>query len=217
MKKFSKIIYLLVPLIGALSYSVPAQAAGKRVAIVNAGGAASAGLTEFSVLTEGTEFKLGAGETISIGYLTSCVSETITGGAVLIGTKESEVTGGKVARESDGQCGEPRLSLSAAESQQGATIAFRPAGARRHIFTSTPVLLGKGTQTLFVKVISVEDGKVVGKFQSDTGRVDLAAEKLELKPGKTYHVESGSNTVELEIDAAAKSGGLPHERAVFVD
>ena len=199
-----------------LSYSLSAQAAGKRVAIVEAGGAASAGLTEFSVLNLGTEFKLAPGETITIGYLSSCISETITGGVVLVGDKQSQVTGGKVELEEGGQCGEPRLSLSAAESQQSATIAMRGPGVR-HVFTQTPLLLGNEGEKLSLKIVSVEDGKAVGTFQSEIGRIDLAAEKLELKPGKTYLIQVGDTEIKLEVDAAAKSGGAPRERAVIVD
>ncbi|WP_374370891.1 hypothetical protein [Dongia sp.] len=194
-----------------------ALAASKRVAIVDQGAAASAGIQEFDQLAEGTEFSLGAGETIVIGYLTSCVVETITGGKVVIGAKQSEVTGGEVSR-TEVKCAEPRLVLTAAEAQESATIAFRPAPSLRHVFTRTPLLLGSKSQPLFVEIVAADTNQIVRKLQSDNGRIDLAAEKVELEPGKTYLIKSGDREpLTIEIDPAAKAGGGTTERAINVD
>lgn len=215
MKIFNKIISLSVAigLLGGLAGGVAgtALAAGKRVALVEQGANAAAGIQEFSLLREGTEFTLGAGETMIIGYMTSCLRETITGGKVTIGAKQSEVAGGKVARE-EVKCAEPRLALTADESQESATIAFR--GQVKHIFTQTPVLLA--SKSLRITVTSVEDEKSQD-FEPVDGRVDLAAAKLALQPGKTYRIK-GDQTVLLEIDPAATAGtGSPLERAVLID
>ncbi len=218
MKIFSKIISLSVgvTLLGGLAGGF-ALAASKRVAIVDQGAAASAGIQEFDQLAEGTEFSLGAGETIVIGYLTSCVVETITGGKVVIGAKQSEVTGGEVSR-TEVKCAEPRLVLTAAEAQESATIAFRPAPSLRHVFTRTPLLLGSKSQPLFVEIVAADTNQIVRKLQSDNGRIDLAAEKVELEPGKTYLIKSGDREpLTIEIDPAAKAGGGTTERAINVD
>lgn len=220
MKIFSKIISLSVgiSLLGGLvgGFAPSVLAASKRVAIVDQGAAAAAGIQEFDQLAEGTEFSLGAGETIVIGYLTSCVVETITGGKVVIGAKQSEVTGGEVSR-AEVKCAEPRLALTAAESQESATIAFRPAPSLRHVFTRTPLLLGSH-QPLFVEIVSADTNQIVKKLQSDNGRIDLAAENVELEPGKTYWIKNGDNApLTIEIDPAAKAGGRTTERAINVD
>lgn len=193
-----------------------AEASGKRVAILEEGSVASAGLAEWSLLAEGTSFELGGGESIVIGYMTSCQRETITGGAVTIGAKQSEVSGGTVAREGV-QCAEPRLDLSAAESQQSATIAFRPADSLKHIYTRTPLLFGRGSPTIFLEIVEAESSRTIGKVQTEAGRIDLAQENLELEPGKTYLLKTSRNTVMVEVDAAAKAGGTTLERAVLVD
>lgn len=218
MKKRSNIIWLfsalsIAALGGVILIPATAEAAGRRVAIIEEGAIASAQLQEFDLLDEGQEFVLGANEIVVIGYMSSCMRETIAGGMVTIGAKQSEVTGGKVARE-EVTCTEPQLSLTAAESQQGATIAFRPADAFKRVYTQTPLLQGLEPGSLSVEIISVADNKSLGSFQSDTGRIDLADEKILLSPGKTYEVRLADSTVTLEVDVGAKAGGSTLERVV---
>lgn len=205
-----------IAIVLALAVASEAQAAGKRVALVEEGSAAKAGIGEFSLLAAGTTFELGTAETIVIGYMTSCRRETITGGQVTIGEKQSEVAGGKVTSETV-QCGEPRLALSAAESQQSATIAFRPADSLKHVYSRSLLLVGRGGQTIFLEIVEADSGKSVKKLQTETGRFDLAEEKVDLKPGKTYHLKTARNTVMVEIDPAAKTGGSRLERVVLID
>jgi hypothetical protein len=216
MKMFSKIICLFAAVSCAAMLSSSAAAAGKRVALVEEGSAAGAGIMEFSLLAEGTAFQLAPTETIVIGYMTSCTRETITGGSVTIGAGESAIVGGQVARE-EVQCAEPRLDLTAAESQQSATIAFRPLGSNKRVYSRTPLLFGGGNTPLLVEIVDMESSKTIKKLQAETGPIDLAVEKVELQPGKTYQFKGVHNTVLVEIDPNAKAGGTPLERAVVVD
>jgi hypothetical protein len=218
MKKRSKIIRLFSALGiaawgGVLLAPVAAEAAGRRVAIIEEGAIASAKLQEFDLLDEGQELVLGPNEVVVIGYMSSCRRETITGGTVIIGAKESNVAGGKLAWE-DVTCTEPQLSLTANESQQSGTLAFRPADSIKRIYTQTPMLQGLEPGPLSVEIISVADKKSLGKFKSDTGRIDLADEKILLKPGKAYEVRLAESTVTLEVDVGAKAGGSTLERVV---
>lgn len=190
-----------------------AEAAGRRVAIIEEGAIASAKLQEFDLLDEGQEFVLGPNEVVVIGYMSSCRRETITGGTVIIGTKKSDVSGGKVAWE-EVICTEPQLSLTAAESQQSGVLAFRPADAIKRIYTQTPLLQGLEPGALSVEIFSVADNKSLGSLKSDTGRIDLADEKIVLKPGKAYEVRLAASTVTLEVDVGAKAGGSTLERVV---
>lgn len=199
-----------------LAATSAALAAGKRVALVEDGGAAKAGIGLFSLLSAGTTFELGTGETIVIGYMTSCRRETITGGQVTIGEKESAVAGGKLAAESV-QCGEPRLALSAAEAQQSATVAFRPADSLKHVYSRDLLLMGRGSPTIFLEIVEAGSGKSVKKLQTETGYFDLAVEAVALQPGGTYLLKTARNTVMVEIDAKAKAGGSPLERVVLID
>lgn len=215
MQILHNIIRLCVVTSGLVLAAGGALAVGKSVALIEESTAAS--VQEFDLFKEGDSFNLSAGETVVIGYMTSCTRETITGGSVTIGAKESDVAGGKVARE-EVQCTEPRLELTAAESQEGAVIAFRPAGAKKHTFTCTPLLMRSDKQTLFVEIVEAETGTVVASLQSDAANIDLAAEKIELQPGRMYHIKrSGYNMIMLEIDKTAKPGGSTLERAVLLD
>src|SRR5262249_23532857 len=47
----------------------------------------------------GQVIRLGAHDRIVLGYLRSCWRETISGGTVTVGTEQSEVAGGEVARD----------------------------------------------------------------------------------------------------------------------
>ena len=46
----------------------------------------------------GQVIRLGAADGLVLGYLKSCWRETITGGTVTVGTEQSQVAGGEVAR-----------------------------------------------------------------------------------------------------------------------
>lgn len=216
MKVFRNII-LLCAAIGGLSLAAGSALAAPRVAIVEAGQAAEAGLAEFSLLAEGTEFKLAAGETITIGYLKSCISETITGGTVVIGAEESVVTGGEIARAPGGQCTEPRLALSAAESQQSASLSFRgDDDITRVTHNVSPILRSRAGDELFVEIVPLQGGAPM-RLKSENGRIDLAAEKVKLQPGQSYHVKTSRNTVTLEVAPGAKAGGGIVERIVLIN
>ncbi len=73
--------------------------AGSPVVIVEDVSAPGAGVSFMEYLTTGRIITLGVRDTLILGYLRSCMRETITGGSVTIGADESVVQGGKVARE----------------------------------------------------------------------------------------------------------------------
>lgn len=216
MKVFRNIIPLCA-VTGGLILAAGSAWAAPRVAIVEAGQAADAGLMEFALLTEETEFKLAPGETITIGYFASCISETITGGTVVVGAEQSMVTGGEVTRTEGGQCTEPRMDLTTDESQQSASIVWRgDEDMVKIIHDRSPILRSRGGDTLFVEIVPLQGG-VPMKLKSENGLIDLAAEKLELRPGQSYHVKTGKNTVMLEVAPDAKTGGGIVERVVLIN
>ena len=55
-------------------------------------------IQEFDFLTAGQTVILQAGEALTLVYLASCVQETITGGVVTIGARQSSISGGDVQR-----------------------------------------------------------------------------------------------------------------------
>jgi len=216
MSKFNKIRYLLACGLAAAAILIlpgqSAEAAPKAVAIVE-DSPRNDGLGQtFDMLPENTVLDLAAGETIVLGYLKSCVRETITGGKVTIGPKESAVEGGKVTREKT-ECTETRLALTADESQQSATIAFR--GQIKHIFTRQPIIIARKSAGVTIEPIN---GGETWKIEPENGRVDFQAAKLEMQPGASYRVKGFTQTVIVEVDqnaTKAKTGTL--ERVVILD
>ncbi|MBL8708615.1 MAG: hypothetical protein JNL25_05445 [Rhodospirillaceae bacterium] len=189
-----------------------AQAAGKEVAIVEQGVAVTADIQEFDLLREGTSFTLAPGESIVLGYLKSCRRETISGGTVVVGAKQSDVTGGTLILDQV-QCAETRLALTAAESQESATIAFR--GGVKHIFVQAPIFLAR--KSLRVTIDGLETGEN-WQLEPKDGRVDLAVAGIALQPGQAYRIKGDRDTVIVEVDAAAGDGqAMALERVVVID
>jgi hypothetical protein len=214
--KFLRNIIRLCVVTGGLVLAAGSTWAAPRVAIIEAGQVAAAGLMEFSLLSDGTEFELAAGETITIGYLKSCISETITGGNVVIGTEESVVTGGKVVRSESGQCVQPQLDLTAADSQQSASLVVRGDGLVKILHQRSPILRSRAGNTLFVEIVPIQGGAPM-KLKSENGVIDFAAENIELQPGQSYYVKTGKNSVQLDVASGAKVGGRTIERVVLID
>ena len=65
--------------------------AEQPVAIVEAVRAPAAGVQVFDYLRPGRVVRLGESGRLVLGYLRSCLRETITGGEVVVGTMESAV------------------------------------------------------------------------------------------------------------------------------
>jgi hypothetical protein len=214
--KFNKIRYLLrsglLAGVAVILSGHSSEAAPKAVAIVE-NSARNEGLGQaFDMLPENTILDLAKGETIVLGYLKSCVRETITGGKVTVGLKESAVEGGTVAREKT-ECTETRLALTADESQQSATIAFR--GQIKHIFTRQPIIIARKSAGVIIEPIN---GGETWKIEPKNERIDFQAAKLEMQPGVAYRVKGFTQTVIVEVDrnaTKAKTGTL--ERVVILD
>jgi hypothetical protein len=214
--KFNKIRHLLGGGLIAVAVLIlsghSSEAAPKAVAIVEDSMRNEGPGRAFDMLPENTVLDLAQGETIVLGYLKSCVRETITGGKVTVGQKESAVEGGKVAREKT-ECTETRLALTADESQQSATIAFR--GQIKHVFTRQPLIVAEKSET--VKIEPIEGGES-WNLKPENGRIDFRAAKFEMQPGARYKVTGAKAALIIEVDAAAttaKTGTL--ERVVVLE
>jgi hypothetical protein len=192
---------------------VPAVvAASKPVAIVEDSPKTAGRGQVFDLLNESEVLTLAPGETLILGYLKSCTRETITGGTVTVGAKESAVEGGKVSREKT-ECTQTKLALTADESQQSATIAFR--GAIKHVYTRQPIIMAGHSKS--VKIEAVEGGKN-WDMKPKNGLIDFEAAKIEMQPGARYKVTGEKASLIVEVDAAAttaKTGLL--ERVVVLE
>ena len=110
-------ITLLASLAGAAQAGAPS-------AIVEDVSARSVETRVFDYLRAGDVLELGPSDALILGYLNSCLRETITGGRVTIGETQSLVEDGSVVRETVDCHGGP-MDLSATEATQGGGFVLR--------------------------------------------------------------------------------------------
>ena len=191
--------------------------AGEPVAIIEDVNAPNLKLQMFDELVEGQKFSLKSG-TVIISYLKSCRRETIEGGTVVIGSKESTVTDGKLSHEIV-ECDGGAMNLSAAEAGKSAVAVFRaPAGGdklKKKIPTAQLTLFGSSP---IIRTNDPADSAQVTRLdKSDpplniklTGRLtDLAKQQIELEPGGVYQVKVANKIIIIKIDALAEPGNAP--------
>jgi hypothetical protein len=104
-----------------------AAAAQELSAIVEAASPAREDVRAFDILTEGTVIELKPGDTLSLGYMSSCAHEEISGGKVTVGASESKVEGGDVVRTLV-PCNGSVDPDSAAGANEAAVVAIRSLG-----------------------------------------------------------------------------------------
>src|SRR5689334_485872 len=129
-----------------LSPSV-AAAESRAVAILEEIDGANGTHEAFDELKTGERIELGAQGRAIIGYLGSCVRETIDGGSIVVGKEQSQIEGGKVARETIA-CEATQLVLSEQEAGSSATVTFRgppwEQWVKQLIPSPSPVVLAAG-------------------------------------------------------------------------
>lgn len=158
-------------------------------------------------LEPGQTIKLAAGETIVIGYLRSCVQETITGGTVTVGENESAVSGGqKKTGYVDCDSG-PVVAQVGAEQEAGAA-AFRDGGAdelnaSRILFGVSPLVkLNQPAEAVEISRLDAEE--VIHRVSANGAIVDFAKAKIVLTRGATYRAKAGSREVIFKISRLAE-------------
>ncbi len=190
--------------------------AAEPAAIVEEVAAPGAGVAFMDYVEPGRVIPLGAKGMVILGYLRSCLRETITGGTVTVGSEQSDVAGGKWVRERV-ECDGGKLELTAEQARKSTVTVFRKppapaAGAMPQpafkIYGSSPVIkLIYGAREVVIErldrpsqVLKIE---VAGKF------VDLAAKGKSLEPGGLYRASVGERTIVFEVDAFARPGKGP--------
>src|SRR5262245_25529459 len=105
----SNIFAILLQVVAMMVSPASAQSPS---AVVEEVGAGVAGVQFMDYVEPGQVIRLGAVDRLVLGYLKSCWRETITGGTVTVGTEQSQVAGGEVARVQV-QCEGGKMMLSA--------------------------------------------------------------------------------------------------------
>lgn len=152
--------------------------------------------------------------TLVLGYMQSCLRETINGGTVTVGRKQSQVRGGKVVVEQV-ECDGGRLRLTSKQTGKSAVLVLRvppkaAATARPmlKLYGASPVLLvtaGSGAVTITRLDQSSPDLTVEIRARF----VDLAATQQALAPGGVYRATVGNRSIVFSIDAFASPGSGP--------
>lgn len=197
-----------------------ADAAGAISAIVEK--ASGAGVQQMDLLEEGQVIKLANDAKIVLGYLRSCVRETITGGTVTIGAKKSQVVNG-TRRAEEVHCDARKIVRTSTRNDEVAGAVFRKGDFKRKplpkpdwvLFGVSPVIrLSNSVTTIRIERLDkIEDTiKIPVKGQW----VDLAAIGIRLAPSGTYAVSTGSRPYIIKVSPLAEPGAPMLSRLIVM-
>jgi hypothetical protein len=189
-------------------------AAQSPTAIVESTKGQVTGAEFMDYLSPGQVIKLGANGSVVLAYLASCMRETITGGVVIVGTDESRVSLGEIAREKS-SC-DPAQAQVPVNSSSGGGMVFRgragqPELPRVTIYSLTPIIEVGDSGTLSI----VRTDKPGERYETTLQKAslvkqkfyDLASAKVELKPGGIYLATFGARKALFKVDQLAQPGG----------
>ncbi|MCG5240891.1 hypothetical protein [Azospirillum doebereinerae] len=206
-------------MLAAVPSAVPAFAAapaGQPTALVEDVSDGVAGVQPMDYLGAGRTVTLAAGQTLTLSYLDSCVNETITGGGVTIGARESTVTGGKIDRHTL-PCDGGKLLLAANEAGKAGVTVFRSApialpGAKPKpdltLYKTRPLLLLTAPGPVTFERLDAEGTAPVTVNVPGT-TLDTAKGGAPLVPGGLYKVAAGAKSYVVKIDPQAKDEAGP--------
>ena len=192
----------------AAALGVGTACAGEPVAIVEEITAKGTGLQFMDYVEEGLVIDLGTDGKVTLGYLASCLTETIRGGRVVVGRKKSMVVSSDVQRQRV-PCDGGAILLSAAEADKSGVIVFRkPPGPQITLYGTSPFISSPSTGSTVI----IERIDVPGERHSLTlrdGFLDVADSAIELRRGGIYRATAGETELVFKIDQYARAGRTP--------
>ena len=208
-------------LLQVVAMTVSPASAQSPSAVVEEVGAGVAGVQFMDYVEPGQVIRLGAVDRLVLGYLKSCWRETITGGTVTVGTEQSQVAGGEVARVQV-QCEGGKMMLSAELAGKSGAMVFRQAPKAQAAAIPHPQFTLYGLSPVFEvqpggnlvierldqpgerhRIAVAEPGLIRGAF------LDLAKAGVALVPGGIYRAKLGEQELVFKMDAQAKAGDAP--------
>jgi hypothetical protein len=186
------------------------------VAIVEEIDSKTARLEFMDYLRAGQAIQLAANDRLVIGYFNSCWREVITGGTVLVGKEDSEVTGGSVERQKV-RCDTGKKIGTTKETTGSGAMVFRqtPSAAQSYptVYALAPVFVGAGAGSLALERLDRTEASitipVTHANASCGGVVDLAKHNVFLRAGGVYRAKVGPHAITFKVDHAAEAGSLP--------
>ena len=202
----------LTAMLMALVAAAPAVAA-EPAALVEDVAEARTDVMLMDILEPGTVIELAAGEKLVLSYLASCRQESITGGIVTVGNRESAVAGGKVKAKTV-PC--DSAAVAATGDEAGAVVFRAPPGGEdlpkpdATIYSLYPILKTDpaAAEALLVRLDKREKDR---RVRLDNGVADFRDLKTRLDRSARYRVTAGERSAVFLIDAKAKSS----EKAVI--
>jgi hypothetical protein len=201
---------------GAAAMVAGAVCAPVHVALVEDVSGHPAGVQLMDYVEPGQVIRLGSGDRIVLGYLRSCVRETITGGTMTVGTERSEIEAGKLERAKM-RCDGERM-LRAADAGAAAGMTFRGTSPRVVkpqfiLFGSSPVLeLHSPGKVVIERIDQLGERHVIDIGKEELAHAafyDFADTGRALKPGGTYRASFAPQELVFKIDGDAKPGRTP--------
>ena len=214
---------LLAAAITFISGGPDLAAAQAPVAVVEDVQGPVSGVEFMDYVSSGFTIELGSQGSVVLGYMKSCVRETITGGTVEVGLQQSRVHNGHVERTTVA-CDAGRINLTDKEANQSAATSFRSVAKDVEVTNRTidepsiviyglsPVLETKATGKLFIRRLDASRGQreimMVPKLRSQSKIYDLAKANVSLTAG-SYVATVGTSKAYFRIDPTARPGSTP--------
>ncbi|MEP4380225.1 MAG: hypothetical protein ABJ215_16060 [Alphaproteobacteria bacterium] len=209
MNAIRHLVYAMIA--GAMFLTAPVTAAAAEpAALVEDVLSGLPGVAVMQFLDTGDTVELGTDGEVILSYLASCVRETVTGGKITVGERQSSISGGLVVREKV-NCDTDQLILTSSQSNESGVVAFRAAAG------GDPVVTIYGTRPVFVFdeipseiVIERRDRKVANFTIAPDSRIfDLAETDISLFPNGIYKASSGEKSITIRVDPAARASQVP--------
>jgi len=200
----------LILLIALIVTSVTASSAqAEPVALIEDISAQRENLQVMDFLDLGTKIELKTNETMVLGYLNSCIQETIRGGIVTVGEAKSVIVGGQVARKLLTCEGNTKTSVTRSKKGDAGAVVFRnkniakTAKAEHDVYGLSPLIY------LTVRANEVYLTRMDGKGKSykiavKNDIVDLAQKGIKLRRNMSYRLKAGKRTTTFKVSAKAR-------------
>jgi hypothetical protein len=170
-----------------------------------------ADLQFMDMLDEGQMVALSAGQVLVLGYLSSCIRETISGGKVTIGARQSTIAGGSVDRK-DVPCDGGTIAAEPSGKREAAAVVFRrPAGAKKvpvepkHKVHGVSPLIQTDQAAKQLRITRIDRPDYTITVPVSQGVADLARLGHVLLPGGVYEADTGAASMVFVVAQSAQA------------
>jgi len=210
--KATAVIALAASVVGCVC---PAAAQTLAAVVEDVRGNPGVGFMDY--VEAGRVFQLGPKDSIVLGYIKSCVRETIAGGTITIGADRSHVEAGRVERAIVA-CDAERMFLTSQPANETAGMVFRSWDRRRQLpepqftlFGASPIIQAAGGGRVIIERLDATNERhVVPLTKSPGGDIfDFARSGAALVPGGLYRALANGHEMIFKVAASAKPGHTP--------